>query len=139
MPSQRVAQAGAVAVDLRGATPLFLVVAAKKTQGHWIFPKGHLERKKPETLERAALRELKEEAGARGEVIANLGSLEFDSAGEPVTVTYFLVSVRELGEAEEDRPRQWLEYAAARQQLSHEDAQTLLDRAVEVLRSRQQM
>jgi ADP-ribose pyrophosphatase YjhB (NUDIX family) len=134
--ASRVQQAGALAVDLRGASPLFLIVAAKRTQGHWVFPKGHLKRKKPESLEHAALRELKEEAGVRGDIIERLGSLEFDSAGEQVTVDYFLVAVRELTDPEEDRARQWLDYPAARQQLSHDDARTLLDKAVDVLRAR---
>ena len=44
-------------------------------QVEWCLPKGHPEG--PETLEQAALREVAEETGIRGRVLAPLGSIDY--------------------------------------------------------------
>jgi 8-oxo-dGTP pyrophosphatase MutT (NUDIX family) len=58
-------QAGAVVFKIVDGAPQIMLVRAKKTPEHWIFPKGHVEA--GETAEIAAARELEEEAGIRGE------------------------------------------------------------------------
>jgi 8-oxo-dGTP pyrophosphatase MutT (NUDIX family) len=55
------------------------------------FSKGHIE--SGETAEDAALREVREEAGVEGDLIAYVGSLEFESGAEYVLVDYYLMTV----------------------------------------------
>ena len=51
-----VPQAGAIAFRIVDEAPQIMLVRAKKTPEHWIFPKGHIEA--GETAEIAAAREL---------------------------------------------------------------------------------
>ena len=84
--------------------PEFLLVTAKGRFDQWIFPKGHAEA--GETLDKAALRELREEAGVEGTVIGPVGSSRFDSRGEDVEVTYFLVLASTQAEGSEGQSSQ---------------------------------
>jgi 8-oxo-dGTP pyrophosphatase MutT (NUDIX family) len=65
----------------------------------WSLPKGHVER--GETTEQAAVREVEEETGIRGRVVAPLGSIDFwfiaDGQRVHKTVHHFLL-VAEAGE-----------------------------------------
>ena len=127
----KVPQAGVIAIRTDGPVPEFLVVTAKKNPSHWIFPKGHIET--GETPEQTALRELREEAGVEGELLARVGDVQLSFAGEDIEVIYY--SVRATGEvrAQEGRELQWLPYDAAREKLTFEDAKRLLDDANKAL------
>ena len=129
-----VPEAGAIAARLDGPEPLFLLVSARKSQGNWIFPKGHL--KKGETHEQAALRELLEEAGVTGSSAGVVGTSTYWSGKEHVEVTYFLVLANGHDGPGEGRQLQWQRFAAARAALTFEDARGLLDRAREMLEAR---
>ncbi|HJV33097.1 MAG TPA: NUDIX domain-containing protein [Patescibacteria group bacterium] len=129
-----VPEAGAIAARVNGAEPLFLVVTALKTGGHWIFPKGHI--KRGERPEDAALRELEEEAGVRGSAAGYVGVSRYCSGKEDVEVSYFLVLADGEGSSREGRQLRWRPYAEARAALTFDDAKTLLDRAVAMLESR---
>lgn len=121
-------QAGAIAYRIVDGEPRYLVVTAKKDAAHWIFPKGHLEA--GESLEEAALRELREEGGVTGELVGPVGSNAFRLRGEPIRVEYFLVRCTGLAEAgDEGRERRWESYDEARRTLTFEDSRHLLDRA----------
>jgi 8-oxo-dGTP pyrophosphatase MutT (NUDIX family) len=124
---RRIAQAGAVVVRLDGAEPLYLLVKARRDPRVWIFPKGHVE--DGETAEQTALRETQEEAGVLGRILAPLGALEFESAGRPLHVEYFLVEL--LGDAEwsERRLFAWGTYDETRARIEFENARQLLARA----------
>ncbi|MGE5583206.1 MAG: NUDIX domain-containing protein [Bacillota bacterium] len=53
----------------------FLLVTSNSNKNKWIFPAGHIE--KGETPERAALREVIEEAGVEAKIIGNLGCFQY--------------------------------------------------------------
>jgi len=124
---RRIRQAGAIATQRIAGSLTFLLVRAKKDPTAWIFPKGHVE--EGESLQDAALRELREEAGVEGEILALAGTLEFASGPESVRVDYYLVrAIREVSRSE-SRERRWCPYEEAFGLLSFEDARTLLARA----------
>lgn len=128
-----VAQAGAIAFRIVNGSPLVLLVRARKNPEHWIFPKGHID--EGETPAEAAARELEEEAAIKGELIAFIGSLEFQSGDEPVHVEYFLFRfLAEVGRTEE-RETRWCTYQEALTLLPHPDAAELLKKALPLIES----
>jgi 8-oxo-dGTP pyrophosphatase MutT (NUDIX family) len=127
----RVVEAGAIAYKIAGAEPSILLVRAKKNPGEWIFPKGHIEQE--ETAERAAARELQEEAGVIGERIAYVGALEFRSGTEDVRVEYYLFKHLADVAASEERETRWCRYDEALRLLSFKDAAELLTRAFPII------
>ena len=126
-----VAQAGAIAARVRHGKTEFLIVTAKKAPDEWIFPKGHIER--GETAEDAAVRELEEEAGVLGTLVAKVGASRFRSKKEDVECSYFLIRATANGRPRDGRQMRWLPLDRARAQLSFENARELLDRAAEML------
>ena len=123
--TSRVKQAGAIAIRGTGADVEVLLVRAKKNPRHWIFPKGHVE--SGETLEQAAMRELREEAGVVGEMLGPIGVSRFRSGDENVDVHYFLARAI-ADEPIRERAIQWLRFSEAREALTFDDARTHLDR-----------
>lgn len=126
-----VPQAGAIAFQIVDQTPLIMVVRAKKTPEHWIFPKGHIEA--GETAEIAAARELEEEAGIRGESLGAIDSLEFRFRDRDVSVTYYLFAFVSEVPRKEKRERRWCGYDEALALLSHSDAADLLRKALPII------
>ena len=125
-------QGGAIAVRDTAKGPEVLLVRAKKDPRQWIFPKGHQE--KGETLAETAVRELKEEGGVVGEAVKSIGVSTFRSGGEDVEVTYFLV--RDTGRRKTaEREVAWRSFAEAQKLVSFDDAQRLLEKAQQMLRS----
>lgn|SRR5690606_16647886 len=128
-----ISQAGAVAVRSVGDELCILLVRAKKNPEHWILPKGHVE--PGETESEAAVRELREEAGIQGQVIAPLGALEFPSDEGVVHAEYFLVGgVSEVGGGE-DRETRWCTLEEALRLIIWEDTRDLVRRAVSLFES----
>ena len=66
--------AGGLVVDQHGRAAL-IARANRRGQLLWSLPKGHLE--KGESLEDAAVREISEETGITGRVVAPLGVIDF--------------------------------------------------------------
>ena len=122
-----VQQAGAVAVRL-GGKPRYLLVRAKLHPEHWLFPKGHVE--DGETLEAAAIRELAEEGGVAGRVLAPVGTSSYAFEGKRIEVHYFLVeAVGRAGAGEPNRDPTWLSYNAAVDRIVFVDLHQILEAA----------
>jgi diadenosine hexaphosphate hydrolase (ATP-forming) len=111
-------------VRTRNGADEYLIVAARKNPGHWIFPKGHVD--PGETLAQAAERELLEESGTRGELVCELGSSAFTSGTEDVEVTWFLVRESSSDPSIADRAVRWLPFDEAHAQLTFDDSRRLL-------------
>lgn len=77
MPTVEETSAGGLVVDLGAARPAAAVIARVNRAGRveWCLPKGHLEA--GETPEQAAVREIAEETGIVGRVLAPLGTIDF--------------------------------------------------------------
>jgi ADP-ribose pyrophosphatase YjhB (NUDIX family) len=131
-----VLQAGAIAFRIVAEAPQIMLVRAKKTPEHWIFPKGHIE--EGETAEIAAARELEEEAGVRGELVGPVGSLEFRFREKDISVEYFLFALISEVPRKEKRERRWCSYDEALTLLSHADAVELLKKALPMIETRMQ-
>jgi len=126
-PREIVRQAGAVVLRGRGRGRRVLLV--RSSDGvHWLFPKGRVEQ--GETSGRAAVRELREEAGVVGEVRAFVGLRHYRRGSRRVEVSYYFVAYRRQGASDEDREARWCTPAQARRLLSFEDLAEVLDRAL---------
>jgi len=69
--------AGGVIVDVDGGRARVAVIARRNRAGRveWCLPKGHIEG--AETLEETAAREVAEETGIIGRVLASLGTIDY--------------------------------------------------------------
>jgi 8-oxo-dGTP pyrophosphatase MutT (NUDIX family) len=101
-------------------------------QLRWSLPKGHVE--PGETAEQAAVREVAEETGIRGRVIAPLGSIDFSFVANDhrihKTVHHFLL-LAEGGELSLGDPEvasvDWVPLAELSGRLTYEDERRLLE------------
>lgn len=109
--------------------PEFFLVTAKKHPDRWIFPKGSIER--GETAAEAAVRELREEGGISGELVAPLTAITLGSGSDATEISYFLVRYLADAQADDDRDTQWLGYKKARKTLYFEESKQVLDRAMQ--------
>jgi 8-oxo-dGTP pyrophosphatase MutT (NUDIX family) len=135
--------AGGVLVRrLRGQWMLAAIRPAGKPAGTWVLPKGQLD--PGESAEAAGLREVTEETGARGRVVARLGDTRYWYAwqGERVfkVVSFFLVRYEggRLGElAAEFRHEvsevRWLPLAEAPTLLAYRGERDVAARAISLL------
>jgi len=120
--------AGGVVVRRDGEQPRYLLVRAKR-ESWWVLPKGHIE--KGETPEQAAVREVAEEAGVAGEIVAPLGTVEFTGPKGLVRTLYYLM--RYTGETPSDERRElvWGTLADVLRRVQWPDLKELLRRAAE--------
>lgn len=74
--------AGGLVVDSSRGYPRAAVIARRNRAGRleWCLPKGHLE--DGETPEQAAVREIAEETGIRGEIVDQLGVIDYWFTGD---------------------------------------------------------
>ncbi|WP_432561972.1 NUDIX hydrolase [Kineococcus sp. SYSU DK003] len=77
LPTVQETSSGGLVVDLSTGMPRVAVICRLNRAGRaeWCLPKGHVEGE--ETLEEAAVREIEEETGIRGEVVEDLGSIDY--------------------------------------------------------------
>ena len=104
----------------------------------WSLPKGHIEA--GETAEQAAVREVEEETGIIGQVVAPLGTIDFWFVAEDrrvhKTVHHFLL--RALGGELSDTDIEvaevaWVPLAELESRLAYADERRLIQRATELL------
>ena len=121
-----VAQAGGIVVRRRrDGSRSVLLVRAKKDPTVWIFPKGHVE--EGETAADAALRETREEAGIKGELVKPIGDpLEFNNGRYDVSVQYFLIRPKSESAKTDGREKRWFTIDDALDVLQWDGARRLL-------------
>ena len=123
MSSESLTHAGAVVFRKQGPQVLYLVVSSSDGR-NWVLPKGHID--PGETPDTTALRELQEEAGVLGEIVAPLSTHQFKKDNADARVQYFLVRETGSGEATEQRTLRWEDEKAALQLLSFVEARVAL-------------
>ena len=132
--------AGGLVVDLGGEVPRGALIGRTDRQGRllWSLPKGHIE--VGETAEQAAVREVEEETGIAGEILAELGTIDFWFVAEGrrihKTVRHYLLRRvgGELSDADiEVDEVAWVPLPEIRGQLAYPDERGLVDAAGRLL------
>ena len=132
--------AGGLVVDLNGEVPRGALIGRTDRQGRllWSLPKGHIEA--GETAEQAAVREVEEETGISGEIVAELGTIDFWFVAEGrrvhKTVRHYLMRATggELSDADvEVTEVAWVPLAELSARLAYADERRLVRLAAEIL------
>jgi ADP-ribose pyrophosphatase YjhB (NUDIX family) len=135
--------AGGLVVDRSGPEPRAALIARHDRRGRlvWSLPKGHVE--DGETPEQAAVREVEEETGIRGTVVAPLGTIDFwfvaDQRRVHKTVHHFLLEAAggELSDADiEVVEVAWIPLSEVSDRLAYADERRLLERVADLLEQR---
>lgn len=140
MPTVEETSAGGLVIDRGAGEPQAVLIARHDRRGRlvWSLPKGHLE--EGETPEDAALREVQEETGIVGRVLAPLGVIDFWFIAENrrihKTVHHFLIEARGGELSDEDAEVEqvaWVRLDDLRARLAYADERRLLDRLPDLL------
>ena len=130
--------AGGLVVDHTRRTAALIGRLDRRGRLLWSLPKGHIEA--GETAEQAAVREVEEETGIIGRVVAPLGTIDFWFVAEDrrvhKTVHHFLL--RALGGELSDSDVEvsevaWVPLAELESRLAYADERRLIRRATELL------
>jgi 8-oxo-dGTP pyrophosphatase MutT (NUDIX family) len=133
--------AGGLVLDLSGPVPMGALIGRTNRRGRllWSLPKGHLE--DGETAEQAAVREVEEETGITGEIIGELGTIDFWFVAEGrrihKTVHHYLLRATggELSDSDiEVTEVAWVPMPEIGGKLAYSDERDLLDEASRLLR-----
>ncbi len=139
----RETSAGGLVVDGLGGPPDQLCAALigrtdRRGRLLWSLPKGHIE--KGETAEETAMREVHEETGIRGKVLAELGSIDywFVTEGRRVHKTVHHYLLRYLGGELSDADIEvtevaWVPLTELRSRLAYADERKLADVADQLI------
>ncbi|MHA3704872.1 NUDIX hydrolase [Jatrophihabitans sp. YIM 134969] len=132
--------AGGLVVDLDGDVPRGALIGRTDRRGRllWSLPKGHVE--PGETREQAAVREVEEETGISGVIVAELGTIDFwfvaDGRRVHKTVHHFLLRATGGELSDEDvevTEVAWVPLPAISAKLAYPDERTLVDTAGRLL------
>ena len=121
-PRRAFTHAGGIVVreaDDSDGREILVVKPTKPGPAAWVLPKGHIEA--GESAEDAALREVREEAGALCKNAAYVGYTAFRANGEDVVCAFYSMDLSELEPSEEDRDRRWIGYAELARDMPFED------------------
>jgi 8-oxo-dGTP pyrophosphatase MutT (NUDIX family) len=133
--SNSIEQAGAIPFRRRGPSLEFCLITAAGKPHKWLIPKGVIDpgESPPET----ALKEAWEEAGLRGDLIAEpVGQYQYRKVGRQLCVVVFLMEVHvceKRWEEDKRRRRQWVTAEEAILAISHRNLRPLLAQAIELL------
>jgi len=121
----------------KSGEPLYLLMS--NPHGTWEFPKGHV--MKGESDEEAALREVKEETGAIGEVVRKLGVIRYQFTANNGTIMnrivhFYLMRLKKQGRfipnAETESYR-WVSFEEAMKLLAYESEREIVRKAFRYL------
>jgi 8-oxo-dGTP pyrophosphatase MutT (NUDIX family) len=127
--------AGGFVLDRSGEIPQAALIARRDRRGRlvWSLPKGHIE--DGETPETAAVREVFEETGITGSIVASLGTIDFWFMAEDrrvhKTVHHFLLTAHdvELSDADAEVTEvAWVPLDQVAERLRYADERRLVDR-----------
>lgn len=130
---------GALIYRVSGGKRLYLLL--HYDEGHWDFPKGHVEAGEGE--EQTARREIEEETGilqlefAAGFREAIQYSFRRGGAFVPKQVVFFLAETKEerVRLSDEHIGFEWMEYASAKKRATYRNAKSLLEKSEAFLSS----
>ena len=115
----------------------FILVAKHSGHHGWVFPKGLIDREKKESKERAAIREVKEETGADGEIQKALEPSTFwyawDGERRKKTVYYFIMKFIGGDISEHDYEMEeveWVEAEKVLETLTHKGEKEVFKKAL---------
>lgn len=131
MKQQKLTHAGCIVFQVKGKRKTYLVVSSSSGK-HWVLPKGHIER--GESPRKAALRELREEAGVVGKIIQNGPMQSYAMKDENVIVQYYVVQFAKMMKADENRTLRWETQKKALELLSFHEAKQALRESLESIR-----
>ena len=130
--------AGGLVVDHAAGAAAVIGRLDRRGRLLWSLPKGHIE--VGETAEQAAVREVEEETGIIGRVVAPLGTIDFWFVAEDrrvhKTVHHFLLSALGGELSDEDvevAEVAWVPLAELESRLAYADERRLIRRATELL------
>jgi 8-oxo-dGTP pyrophosphatase MutT (NUDIX family) len=130
--------AGGLVVDHAAGVAAVIGRLDRRGRLLWSLPKGHIE--VGETAEQAAVREVEEETGIIGRVVAPLGTIDFWFIAEDrrvhKTVHHFLLSALGGELSDEDvevAEVAWVPLAELESRLAYADERRLIRRATELL------
>ncbi|MFM7063938.1 MAG: NUDIX hydrolase [Actinomycetes bacterium] len=140
MPRVEEVSAGGFVVDREGRVPKAALIARHDRSGRlvWSLPKGHVE--EGETPEDAAVREVHEETGIRGSIVASLGTIDFwfmaDNQRIHKTVHHYLLEAHDrlLSDADAEVVEvAWVPLDELESRLRYADERRLVPRVSELL------
>lgn len=121
----------------RESNKLFFLLAKHSQHKGWVFPKGLIDRDKKESKEEAAIREVKEETGADGEIEFALEPITFWYAwgGEKRKKTVYYFVMRYIGGdiSEHDfemEEVEWIEKDKVSERLAFKGEKDLFEKAL---------
>ena len=135
VPRVEETSAGGFVLDRRGRQPKAALIARRDRRGRliWSLPKGHIEA--GETPEAAAVREVFEETGIHGSIVASLGTIDFWFMAENQrihkTVHHYLLDAEDLELSDADAEVAevaWVPLDEVAGRLRYADERRLLDR-----------
>lgn len=124
----RPTHAGGIVFRPSAAGNQYLLVRARGPTAEWVFPKGHIEA--GETAERAALREVQEEAGIVARIVVRLPRLEFGAD----RVEMFVMAFTSAAPRPAERESQWRSLDEALALLTFTESKDLLTHADRIVR-----
>jgi ADP-ribose pyrophosphatase YjhB (NUDIX family) len=140
LPKVEETSAGGVVLDLSADPPAVALIARhdRRSRLLWSLPKGHVE--EGETPEMAALREVHEETGLEGRIIAPLGVIDFWFVVEDKrihkTVHHYVIEAvgGELSDDDiEVEAVEWIPYDQVVRRLAYGDERRLVEKVAQIV------